>query len=144
MNPFTEDQVEHALIAMNIKKHGDEYRLRGFEIKLKTRYHINCIILSGKIPLKLAQSFYYTYKPQKTPLIQIARDHVAAEILSSNRIIDGLTAKAMTNAKKLVADLSIDELYLTEIEIDSIDELRFIIETIRENSYVNEWAYGNK
>ena len=135
-------EAEYILNLANVKRHCKEYRLKGFAFDFDWYYDDECVTLRGKIPYSLAQKFYDKFDP-KFSLIKTAREQVASEIVSTERLTKGYSDEVKKTAKQIADALPVEELYLTSIVLNIAEELRCIIEIIRENSYVNEWAYGN-
>jgi len=142
MYQLEHQEAKYILNLANVKEHCDEYRLKGFAFTFDKEYDVECVYLRGKIPYALAKEFYDEFKP-KFSLIKKAREHITSELFSSEAISKGMSERSMKSAKQIADTLPTEKLYFTSIELKSVEELRFIIETIRKNSYVNEWAYGN-
>ena len=116
---MTPQEFETALKSMNVQKFDDEYRIKGFLLSYVKSHLSDYVLLKGKIPYSLAKFVYDTQKPNHlTPDI----DYLLPRQDEQHPII-----------KK----------YITKIRINNIDELCFVIDTIREHPFINEWAIGN-
>lgn len=142
-------EFRETLIKMNVLPHNKEHRIKGFKIDYSTFFDETCFVtISGKIPLTLAEELLnadVAYKiflglNEKHPMdiIGQARLDIKNEIRRSSyfKIAD-------TKALEMANSIPEAELFIASITINSIDGLKFVIETIRRSPYINEWAIGN-
>lgn len=116
---MTQQEFEAVLKIMNVKKFDDEYRIKGFLLTYIKSPFSDYILLKGKIPYSLAQIIYNSQNPNHLkPELEFQIPHKDEQ----HPII---------------------KQYITRIKITSSAELCFVIDTIREQPFINEWAIGN-
>lgn len=146
---ITPYDFKRTLVEMNVFPHDKEYRIKGFKINYTTFYDETYFVtISGKIPLILAkellntdakhQIFLKLDDKHSIDIVKQAKLDVKADIRRSNdfKITD-------EKALEIVNSISEEDLFITSITINSIDGLKFVIETLRKLPYINEWAIGN-
>ena len=115
---MTHGEFLTTLNLLNVKEKGGEYRIKGFLLGYINSPITGYVILNGKIPYSLAKAIYEE-----------------AEKYKLDKIYLRFTFEDNTNP--------IEKTYINRIQIDSPEALKFVIETIRENPFINEWAIGN-
>jgi hypothetical protein len=112
---MTQQEFEVALKFLNVKKYDDEYRLKGFLISFFKSPISSYVLIKGKIPYSMAEILYSKLSKNNIEFLRPYEDD------------------QHPTTKK----------YIKKVEIHSIDELRFAVDTIREQPFINEWAIGN-
>ena len=150
MNPAIDlDVFMTTLEEMEVFWYGKEYRLKGFLFGYTSfRSETSFVTVTGRIPLPLAQKLLdadLEYQicldlDQKhlSNLLEKAKTETKAEIRRSSHF-----KLSNADAEKLVSEKSEDDLFVTSITINSVEGLRFVVNTIRQMPYTNEWAFGN-
>ena len=112
---MTREEFLTVLKILDVKEHGGEFRIKGFLLEYVRSPISDYVMLQGKIPYSLAEVIYQEANKYKL-----------------NPYCFNIAYKDNTNQK-----------YIDRIKIDSDEALKFIIETIREHPFINEWAIGN-
>ena len=115
---MTREEFLTTLKLLNVEERGGEFRIKGFLLGYINSSITGYVILNGKIPYSLAKAIYEEaekYKLDKSYLLFTYEDN--------------------TNP--------IEKTYINRIQIDSPEALKFVIETVREHPFINEWAIGN-
>ena len=134
---------------MEVFRYGKEYRLKGFLFGYTSfRSETSFVTVTGRIPLPLAsrlltadveyQVFLDLDQKHSINLLDKAKADTNAELRRSSHF-----KLSTADASKLVSEMSEDDLFIASITINSVEGLRFVVNTIREMPYANEWAFGN-
>lgn len=115
---MTHSEFLTTLKLLDVKEKGGEYRIKGFLLGYVNSPIIGYVSLLGKIPYSLASAIYEQAKEYRLDTYYF-----------------NCTYEDTTNP--------IEKKYINRIKIDSVEALRFVIETIREHPFINEWAIGN-
>ena len=117
---MTREEFLATLKLLDVKKYGGEFRIKGFLLDFTPSKIADYVMLKGRIPYSLAKTIY---------------DQAEKYQLDTTYFKYFYICKDKTHP--------IEERYIDRIKIDSVDALKFIIETIFEHPYINEWAIGN-
>lgn len=112
---MTRGEFLTVLKLLDVKEHGGEFRIKGFLLELIHSPVSDYVMLKGKIPYSLAEVIYQEANKYKL-----------------NPYCFNIAYTDNTNQK-----------YIDQIKIDSVEALKFVIETVREHPFINEWAIGN-
>lgn len=115
---MTHDSFLTTLKLLDVKERGREFRIKGFLLEYVHSPIIDYAWLRGKIPYSLAKAIYEQAEKYK---------------------LDTYYSKCIHEDN----NNPIDKKYITQIKIDSEEALKFVIETVREHPFINEWAIGN-
>ena len=103
---------------LDVKEKGGEFRIKGFLLDYIRSPIFDYVLVKGKIPYFLAKVIYDE-----------------AEKYS----LDTYYFKCVYEDK----NHPIGKTYITQIKITSPEALQFVIQTIRDYPFINEWAIGN-
>lgn len=112
---MTRGEFLTVLKLLDVKERGGEFRIKGFLLELIHSPIADYVMLRGKIPYSLAEVIY-----------QEANKYRLDTYYFNGAYEDNNNQK-----------------YLNGIKIDSVEALKFVIETVREHPFINEWAIGN-
>ena len=112
---MTRGEFLTVLKLLDVRELGGEFRIKGFLLECVHSPISDYVMLKGKIPYSLAKVIYEEVNKYKLDTYYFNCAH-----------------EDNTNQK-----------YITQIKIQSVEALRFVIETVREHSFINEWAIGN-
>jgi hypothetical protein len=111
-------QVRTTYQLLNVKERGGEYRIKGFLLDYIPSPITDYVMLKGRIPFSLAEAIYEQHVKYRLDIYYF-------------------------NCSYEDPNHPIEKKYIDRIKIDSVEALKFVIETIREHPYINEWAIGN-
>lgn len=112
---MTRGEFLTVLKLLDVKERGGEIRIKGFLLDYVHSPIVDYVMLRGKIPYSLAEVIYQEANKYRLDTYYF-----------------NCAYEDNTNQK-----------YLDRIKIDSVEALKFVIETVREQSFINEWAIGN-
>lgn len=112
---MTRGEFLTALKLLDVKELGGEFRIKGFLLDYIRSPISDYVMLKGKIPYSLAKAIYEEANKCKLDTYYL-----------------NYAYEDNTNQK-----------YFTRIKIESVEALKFVIETVRKHSFINEWAIGN-
>lgn len=115
---MTRGEFLTTLKLLDVKEKGGEYRIKGFLLDYINSPITGYVMLKGKIPFSLAKAICEQ-----------------AEKYKLDKYYFNGTYDDPTNP--------IEKKYIDRIKIDSVEALKFVIETVREHPFINEWAIGN-
>lgn len=115
---MTYDVFLWTLKFLNVHQHNREFRIKGFLIEHIHSPIRDYILVKGKIPYSLAKAIYKESEKYR---------------------LDTYYFKCAYEDNKN----PIEKNYITQIKIESPEALKFVVETIREHPFINEWAIGN-
>ena len=115
---MTHTEFLTTLKLLDIKEKGGEFRIKGFLLEYVKSPISDYVLLKGKIPFSLSKAIY-----EKATTYRLDNYYF------------GCTYEDPTNP--------IEKKYIDRIKIDSVEGLKFVIETVREHPFINEWAIGN-
>lgn len=109
-----------ALNMLNVKERGGEFRIKGFLLDYIASPITDYVMLKGRIPYSLAKTIYEQAEKYQLDISYFKYCYICED-------------KTHPIEKK----------YIDRIKIDSIEALKFVVETVREHPFINEWAIGN-
>lgn len=115
---MTRGEFLTVLKLLDVRELGGEFRIKGFLLELIYSPISDYVMLKGKIPYSLAEVIYQEANKYKLDTYYF------------NRAYEDTTAP-------------INKKYIDQIKIESAEALKFVIETVREHPFINEWAIGN-
>jgi len=104
---------------LDVKEKGGEFRIKGFLLEFILTPTYEFVALTGKIPYSLAKAIYEQHERYS---IDMDREF--------NRPIEDKNSP-------------FEKLYIDQIKFNSPEALKFVVETVREHPFINEWAIGN-
>lgn len=114
---MTRDEFLTMLNQIDVKEKGGQFRIKGFFLEYVPSPINSYVLLKGRIPYSLAQAIYEQakkYRLDTSYFMFVYED-----------------------------DNPIEKKYIDRIKVDSVEALKFVIETVREHPFINEWAIGN-
>ena len=115
---MTQEVYLTVLKLLDVKERAGEFRIKGFLLEYVRSSISNYVMLKGKIPYSLAEAIYKEANKYKLDTYYF-----------------NCAYEDNTNP--------ISKKYISQIKIDSVEALKFVIETVREHPFINEWAIGN-
>lgn len=117
---MTNSEFITTLKLLDVKEKGGEFRIKGFLLDYTKSPLYDYVMLKGRIPYSLAKTIY---------------DQAEKYQLDINYFKYFYICEDKTHP--------IEKKYIDRIKIDSVEALKFVIETVREHPFINEWAIGN-
>ncbi len=115
---MTRGEILTVLKLLDVRERGYEFRIKGFLLDYVKSPTSDYVMLRGKIPYSLAKAIYEEANKYRLDTYYF-----------------NCAYEDNTNP--------INKKYITQIKIDSVEALKFVIETVREHPFINEWAIGN-
>ena len=117
---MTREEFLTTLKLINIKEKGGEFRIKGFLLDYIRSPISDYVLLKGRIPYSLAKTIYAQYKTYHFSITD-----------------------PEFQCPKYDENARVEKYYVSRIQINSPEALKFVIEAVRNHPFINEWAIGN-